>query len=85
MILFFAFSCIIGWLLGIWLPWYGILIASIALVVNEIRLDRCGLDGALVAISAFACSAIMVLVGFISGDVSFSQIGGFIAMLFTGS
>lgn len=77
-IIFFMCIAIMGWILGVWVPWWGvcILIGLTIWKLNKVGdLGSCAL-ALLTFVSTISC--------FINGDVTLTQVGEFISVVFTG-
>ena len=85
MFVLFIVAGTIGWLLGVWLPWWGIGGVLLLFVVQAYRGE---FDGSLAnAISGLAImwlSVVMVIVGFAFSDVTWAMIFGFTKTVFMG-
>ncbi len=86
MIIILAVFSVIGWLCGVWLPWWGIGIVLALLCFNG---HKGAYDGGLEAIplviGTIAFVFFMLTVGFYTGDTTISDIGNAIKFAFTGS
>ena len=86
MAIFFLVSSIVGWLLGIWLPWWAIICVLLIVIYigNKTGFGE-GLSAIPIAIATSIMCLLMVIVGFATGNVTFMQLFGFTKILFTGS
>lgn len=86
MLFIILISGTIGWLAGIWLPWWAItsILCGFGVMACMGFFDR-GLNGALAGLGTTVMCSIMIVVGFVSGGTTLGQVGGFIKLLFTGS
>ena len=73
----------IGWVLGVHLPWWGIVIIWAACLYRVIQ-NKEGLGGIAELLIFMSVVLPMVLSGFIYGGVTFVDIGETIKYLFTG-
>lgn len=81
------FVAVIGWLIGVHTPWYGILI------INALTLAYCGsnkvrmmeLGAIAVILLAIVFTVFMWISGFAFGAVTFGGVGEMLSFLFTGS
>ena len=72
-----------GWVLGIHLPWWGIVVIWATCLYRVIH-NKEGLGGIAELLILMSVVLPMVLSGFIYGDVTFVDIGETIKYLFTG-
>lgn len=75
----------IGWVLGVHLPWWGILVLTGIVVIGVYRRNG-GLESApaLADLLLYFLVFVMMISGFIYGDTTFVDIGEVIKYLFTG-
>ena len=85
MILFFGALAAIGWIAGIWLPWWAIvaIMMGVALSVYKGAFDG-GLEAIPKAVGTQVFCTFMLMIGFISGDTSISDIAELVKLVFTG-
>lgn len=85
MFVLFIIAGTIGWLLGVWLPWWGI---GGVLAFFAIAAYRGGYDGGLemipLVVATWVLILTMIVVGFAGGDVTWSMIFGFTKTVFMG-
>jgi len=84
MIITIGFVCLIGWLVGAWVPWWVVAAMWCGFGINLCLSKQRGLDS---TIGGFMWTILLIIVtlsGFIFGDVTFIDIWEFIVMLFTG-
>ncbi len=85
MVFLTVLTIIVGWLLGVWLPWQAILGFILVFVVMAYK--GC-YDGGLEKLPAVFATIIlvwaMVIAGFITSDVTWAMIFGFTKTAFTG-
>lgn len=86
MIMLFIITGAIGWLLGVWLPWWAIggVLAFFAIAAFRGAFDG-GLESIPPMMAALFLCAFMILVGFASGDITMAQLFGFAKVAFTGN
>lgn len=85
MILFFTLLVALGWIAGIWLPWWaiGAILMGVALSAYKGAFDG-GLEAIQKVLGAGAFCVSMVLIGFASGDTTVSDIAEVVKLVFTG-
>lgn len=81
MVITIGFVCLIGWIVGVWLPWYIAAGLNILAMISWCKSDVSGIAGNML-FSVFCIIASLSC--FIFGDTTLIQIGEFIVMLFTG-
>ena len=84
MILFLAIMSTLGWIAGVWLPWWAILGMLVAMAAGGCS---AAIDGGLepLVIGAGSFSLFMIAAGFASGNATVTDISSFMRVLFTGS
>lgn len=83
MLISIIISVCIGWVLGVHLPWWGIVLIWAACLYRVIQ-NKEGLGGIAELLVFMAVVLPMVLSGFIYGDTTFVDIGENIKYLFAG-
>ena len=84
MIITIGFVCTLGWVVGVWVPWYIAAGLNVMAMLSWLKADVNGLEG-LITLMLFSVFCIITsLSSFIFGDTTFTQIGYFIVTLFTG-
>ncbi len=85
MILFFGVLAALGWIAGIWLPWWAIVAIMIGVALSAYKgaFDG-GLESIPQVLGVGVFCAFMVLIGFLSGDTSISDIAEVVKLVFTG-
>ncbi len=84
MVFLVVLTIIVGWLLGVWLPWQAIL--GVILVFVVMAYKGC-YDGGLEEVWGGATIILvwaMVIAGFITSDVTLAQVFGLVKIGFTG-
>lgn len=85
MIILMIVCVTLGWICGVWLPWW---VIGMILIIKAIGALRGVFDGGLesipLIIGSGAFTATMIVVGFAFGDTTLSDIGIAIKYLFTG-
>lgn len=86
MVVSFIVAGLIGWLLGVWLPWWAICCVLAYFAIAGFRgAFNGGLEVILIILTAIVFCAAMVFSGFATGDVTLMQLFGFVKVAFTGS
>ncbi|AHK11199.1 hypothetical protein S14_90 [Shewanella sp. phage 1/4] len=83
MVIAIGFVCLIGWVLGAWVPWWVVAAMWCGYGINLCLGKQSGLDGVI----DFHCGIILITAtvsGFILGDVTFAMIWDWLVMVFTG-
>ena len=85
MIVLMLIAGILGWLLGVWLPWWGILSVLAFFVISAYRgaFDG-GLEAIPTTLAAIILCIFMCIIGFAVGDVTWVMLFGLTKTAFTG-
>jgi hypothetical protein len=84
MIITIVFVCLMGWVVGVWVPWWVVASMWCGYGVKLCMSKQSGLDN---AIGDFLWGILLVIAsvsGFIFGDVTFVDIGDWLFTVFTG-
>jgi len=84
MIITIGFVCLIGWVVGAWVPWWVIAAMWCGYLIDLCRSKESSLEMIIASVPWGIFLIITSLSGFIFGDVAFIDIWEFIVMLFTG-
>jgi hypothetical protein len=84
MIITIGFVCLIGWVLGAWVPWWIVAAMWCGYGLKLCLSKQSGLEG---VIGSFLWGILLIIAsvsGFVFGDVTFMMIGNWLVMMFTG-
>jgi hypothetical protein len=84
MIITIGFVCLIGWVVGVWVPWWIVAATWCGYGINLCLSKQSGLDQLL---GSFLWGILLITAsvsGFIFGDVAFVDIWNWLAKVFTG-
>lgn len=84
MIITIGFMCIVGWVIGAWLPWWVIAAMWCGYGINLCLSKEVGVNQLLGNFLWGILLITITLSGFILGDVTFTMIWDWLVMVFTG-
>jgi hypothetical protein len=85
MIITIGFVCALGWVVGVWVPWYIAAGLNVMAMLSWLKSDGKGVSDIVSNMLLSVFCIIVSLSCFIFGDNTFAQIGKFLVMLFTGN
>ena len=84
MVITIGFVCLIGWLVGAWVPWWIVLVMWCGYLIDLCRSKESSLELIVDSVPWLIFLLITSLSGFIFGDVTFVDIWEFVKMAVSG-